>query len=270
MSHRSAVLLLIVCSVLWSLGGVLVKSVDWPSLAKAGARSGLAALVLWAWLRRPVFTWSRRQLGIAVAYAATVTLFIVANDRTTAANAIFLQYTAPIYVALGGHWLLGERTRGIDWLCIAVALGGIALFFRDALGATGLLGNLAGLGSGLSFATMVLLLRLEKESSPASALLLGNLLTAAIGLPFGLGKTPTPGECGVLVLLGVVQLGLPYILYSLAIRRVSALEAVLIPMLEPILNPLWVALAHDERPGPWSLAGGALVLGAVVTRGLMK
>jgi drug/metabolite transporter (DMT)-like permease len=107
---------------------------------------------------------------------------------------------------------------------------------------------------------MVLLLRLEKESSPASALLLGNLLTAAIGLPFGLGKMPTPGECGVLALLGVVQLGIPYILYSLAIRRVSALEAVLIPMLEPILNPLWVALAHGERPGPWSLAGGALVL----------
>src|SRR6188474_2719224 len=193
MPHRSAVLLLITCSVLWSLGGVLVKSVDWPSLAKAGARSGLAAVVLWAWLKRPIFTWSRRQLGIAAAYAATVTLFIVANDRTTAANAIFLQYTAPIYVALGGHWLLGERTRGIDWLCIAVALG-----------ATGLLGNLAGLGSGLSFATMVLLLRLEKESSPASALLLGNLLTAAIGLPFGFGKMPTPGECGVLVLLGVV------------------------------------------------------------------
>src|SRR4026207_383323 len=168
MPHRSAVLLLITCSVLWSLGGVLVKSVDWPSLAKVGARSGLAAVVLWAWLKRPIFTWSRRQLGIAAAYAATVTLFIVANDRTTAANAIFLQYTAPIYVALGGPRLRGARPprRGIAWLCIAVALGGIALFFRDALGVTGLLGNLAGLGSGLSFATMVLLLRLHKASCP--------------------------------------------------------------------------------------------------------
>ena len=270
MSHRAAVLLLIVTSVLWSLGGVLIKSVDWPSLAKSGARSAMAALVLFAWIRRPRFTWSRRQLGVAFAYAATVSLFVIANDRTTAANAIFLQYTAPIYVALLGHWLLGERTRGIDWLCIALALFGIGLFFRDEFSATGTLGNLAGLGSGLSFAIMVILLRKEKDASPASALLLGNLLTAAIGLPFGIGHALTAPECGTLALLGVVQLGIPYVLYSIAIRRVTALEAILIPMLEPILNPIWVVLKQGEVPGPWSLAGGSLVLAAVLLRGIVR
>ncbi len=270
MSHRSAVLLLIATSILWSLGGVLTKSVDWPSMAKAGVRSGLAAVVIWAWLRRPQFTFSRTQIGAAIAYAATVSLFILANDRTTAANAIFLQYTSPVYIALLGPWALGERTRRIDWVCIAIALCGIALFFRDALSGSGMLGNLIALASGISFASTVIFLRKERDTSPASALLLGNLLTFAIGLPFCFGKMPTPPEWGALAVLGVFQLGIPYVFYSMAIRQVTALEAMLITMLEPILNPIWVALRQGEVPGPWSVAGGILVLGSVALRSLVR
>jgi drug/metabolite transporter (DMT)-like permease len=270
MSHRSAVLLLIVTSLLWSLGGVLIKSVDWPSMAKAGVRSAMAAAVMWTWLRRPQFTFSSTQTGAAVAYAATVMLFILANDRTTAANAIFLQYTGPIYVALLGPWVLGEHTRRLDWLCISIALCGIALFFRDEFSPAGLWGNLAGLASGAAFGCTVIFLRKERDQSPASALLLGNLLTAVIGLPFCFGKMPTPPEWAALAVLGVFQLGAAYILYSVAIRHVTALEAILITMLEPILNPVWVALKRGEVPGPWSLAGGSLVLGAVVLRGFAR
>ena len=266
-SHRSAVLLLLATAVMWSLGGVLVKSIEWPSMAKAGARSAIGCLVLLAWLRKPKFTWSAAQIGAAVAYAATVTLFIVANDRTTAANTIFLQYTGPIYVALLSPWLLGERTQRSDWFCIAIALAGIALFFRDQFSPRGLSGIFAALGSGLSYGTMIVLLRKERDASPASALLLGNLITAACGLPFAIGHPLPASQAGMLVVLGVVQLGLPYLLFSIAIQRVTALEAVLLPMLEPILNPLWVALAQGEIPGRWSLAGGALVLGAVIMRG---
>ena len=270
MTHRSAVLLLVASAVLWSLGGVLIKSIEWPSLAKAGGRSAIACVLLVCWLRRPKFTWSASQIGAALAYAGTVSLFVVANDRTTAANAIFLQYTAPIYVALFGSWLLGEPARRIDWICIVIALAGIALFFCDQFSPRGLTGILAALASGMSFGVMVMLLRKERDTSPASALLLGNILTAAIGLPFAIGHPLTAPEAGALALLGVVQLGIPYILYSLAIRHVTALEAILVPMLEPILNPLWVDLAKGERPGPWSLAGGALVLGAVLLRGLAR
>jgi drug/metabolite transporter (DMT)-like permease len=266
-AHRSAVLLLLATAVMWSLGGVLVKSIEWPSMAKAGARSAIGCVVLLAWLRRPKFTWSPAQIGAALAYAATVTLFVVANDCTTAANTIFLQYTGPIYVALLSPWVLGERTQRSDWFCIAIALAGIALFFRDQFSPRGLSGIFAALGSGLSYGTMIVLLRKERNASPASALLLGNLITAVCGLPFAIGH-PLPGsQVGMMVVLGVVQLGLPYLLFSIAIQRVTALEAVLIPMLEPILNPLWVALARGEMPGPWSLAGGALVLGAVIMRG---
>lgn len=270
MSHRRAVLLLIIASILWSLGGVLIKSVDWPSMAKAGARSLLAAGVMWAWLRRPQFSWSPIQIGAAVTYAALVFLFVLANDLTTAANAIFLQYTSPIYVALLGGWLLGEKARRIDWICIVVALGGIALFFRDGFSTSGFWGNIAALCSGLGAAMLAMLLRKEKDASPASSLLLGNLLAAAIGLPFLLGHPITGQQCAIIGVLGVVQLGIPYLLYSAAIKRVTALEAILISMLEPILNPIWVAMAKGEVPGPWSLAGGALVLGAVLIRGLAR
>src|ERR1043165_9131456 len=109
MTHRSAVLLLLVSAVLWSLGGVLIKSIDWPSMAKAGGRSAIACVILWGWLGRPRFAWRLGQIGAALAYSATVTFFVIANDRTTAANAIFLQYTGPIYVALLSPLVLGER-----------------------------------------------------------------------------------------------------------------------------------------------------------------
>jgi drug/metabolite transporter (DMT)-like permease len=238
-------------------------------MAKAGARSAIACVVLWSWLRRPKFTWRPAQLGAALAYAATVTFYVMANDRTTAANAIFLQYTGPIYVALLSPWVLGERIRRSDWLCIVIALAGIALFFRDQFSPRGLSGIFCALGSGLAYGIMIVLLRKERDASPASALLLGNLLTAVCGLPFAFGHPLPAAQAGMIVVLGVVQLGIPYLLFSIAIRRVTALEAVLLPMLEPILNPIWVALAHGEWPGPWSLVGGALVLGAVVMRGLV-
>jgi drug/metabolite transporter (DMT)-like permease len=249
---------------------MLIKSVDWPSMAKAGARSAIAAAIMWAWIGRPKFTWSRMQIGAALAYFGTVSLFVIANDRTTAANAIFLQYTAPIYVALLGGWFLGEKTRRIDWLCIGLALFGVVLFFRDDFDARGLFGIIVALASGVSFAAMVMLLRRQKDASPETSLLLGNLLTAAVGLPFGWGQHLSGNEWAILGVLGAVQLGIPYILYSMAIKRVTALEAILIPMLEPILNPIWVALTRGEVPGAWSLVGGGLVLGAVLIRGIVR
>jgi drug/metabolite transporter (DMT)-like permease len=270
MTHRTAVLLLLISAVLWSLGGVLIKSVEWPSMAKAGGRGLVTVLVFWIWLRKPTFSWSLTQVGAAVAYAVTVTTFVIANDLTTAANAIFLQYTAPIYVAVLGHYFLGERTRKSDWVFIAIALMGVALFFRDQFSREGLLGMFIALFSGLSFGILVVLLRKESHGSPASAILLGNLITAVIGLPFVIGHPLPAPQVGIIVLLGVVQLGLPYVLYSIAIKRVSALEAVLIPMIEPILNPLWVALRRGEVPGPWSLTGGALVLSSVLVRELIR
>lgn len=238
-------------------------------MAKAGARSAIAAVVIFASMRRPQFSWSRNQLLGAAAYVATVSFFVIATDLTTAANAVFLQYTAPVYVAVLATWMLGERTAVKDWICIAFAVVGVGMLCRGGFAANSLAGILAGLASGLGMALMVIFLRREKDGSPEAALLLGNMATAVIGLPFGIGKMPGAGEWGLLLALGVFQLGIPYVLYGLAIRHVKALEGILIPLLEPVLNPVWVLIFVGERPGPWSVGGAALILGAMLVRGVM-
>ena len=247
---------------------MLVKSIEWNPMAIAGTRSAIALPVIIACVGWPGWRFSRLQIGGAIAYAGTVIFFVVATRLTTAANAIFLQYTAPIYVALAAHWWLGERTRRIDWVVIAVALCGIAVFFFDELTTAGFWGIVAALASGVAFAALVLCLRKDRGGSPVAAVMLGNLLTALLGLPFMLSMQLPPARSWIaLVVLGTVQLGISYVLYTIAIKRVTAMEATLIPLLEPILNPLWVMLLVGEWPGPWASLGGALVIGAVLVRG---
>ena len=270
MTHRLLpAALLFLTAILWSLGGVLIKSIEWHPMALAGARSAIAIPIILVCLPRPRFTFSSAQIGGAIAYALTVCLFVLATRMTTAANAIFLQYTAPIYVAIIGRWYLGEQTHRIDWLVIGVALSGIALFFMDELTLSGFHGNLLGLAAGATFAFVPLFLRKEKDASPGATIILGNVLVLIAGLPFMFGPLPAADDWWQLIVLGIVQLGLPYVLYATAIKHVTALEASLIPLIEPVLNPLWVMLALGETPGPWAMLGGILVLGAVVARGIV-
>jgi drug/metabolite transporter (DMT)-like permease len=265
-----APVLLVITALLWSLGGVLIKSIDWPPMAIAAGRSIAAIPVLLICARGQRFTFSPTQIAGAIAYAATVALFVFATRMTTAANAIFLQYTAPIYVAIIGRWYLGERALPIDWWVIAVALGGIALFFLDRLTTSGFWGNIVALASALAFASLVILLRKERAGSPINIVILGNIIVGIAGLPFLLRKSLyQPRDLWLVLVLGVLQLGLSYALYAEAIKHVTALEAMLIPLIEPILNPVWVMLALGERPGPWAIAGAALVLGAVLVRGIV-
>lgn len=258
---------LLLAAILWSLGGVLIKSIDWHPMAIAGGRSAIAIPVMLACIGWPKFSFSRAQIGGAIGYALTVVLFVFATRMTTAANAIFLQYTAPIYVAIIGRWYLGERALRIDWLVIAVALAGIALFFLDRLTVSGFWGNIVALCSGLAFASVAIFLRKEKAGSPVTSIILGNGIVALAGAPFMLQSSVGDGGIWRLLLLGTLQLGLPYVLYATAIKHVTALEATLIPLLEPVLNPLWVMLTLGERPGGWAMVGAALVLAAVLTRG---
>jgi len=259
--------LLLLAAFLWSLGGILIKSVHWHPMAIAGMRSAIAAVLIRAVFREMSFTWSFYQVGGAVAYACTVLSFVVANKMTTAANVILLQYTAPIHAALFGAWFLGERASRLDWATILFALAGMALFFLDHLTTAGFWGNIVALGSGLSYGWLALFLRRQKSGSPMESVFLGNVLAALAGLPFMFGSVPGTSDWIGLLLLGVVQLGLPYILFAIAIRHVSAVEALLIPMVEPVLNPLWAFLFLAEVPGRMSLLGGLIILGSVLARG---
>ena len=266
LNRTQALVFLVIASVLWSLGGILIKLVDWHPVAIAGVRSAIAALILLAVLRRPVLKWSPALFGGALAYAATVIFFVSATRLTTAANAILLQFTAPIYVAILGAWLLKERTRLIDWTAIFFVMLGMALFFADGLVTGNQFGNLLAACSGFSFALLVIFLRLQKDGATMEPLLLGNLLAVIIALPFMRAPFPDITGWAGLIALGVFQLGLSYLFYAAAIRHVTALEATLVPVIEPLLNPLWVFLVIGEAPGGFALAGGLVVLVSVFGR----
>ena len=271
MSRKNAILMLLFAGVLWSLGGLLIKSIPWHPLAISGLRGGIAAIVIYAFSKDRKIIITYEKLFAACFYTLVVTLFVVANKLTTAGNAILLQYTAPVYVALFGYMFLGEKSTFIDWITIFILLGGLTLFFLDDLSFDGYLGNALAILSGMSFAALTISLRKQKNHNPSDSILLGNILTLIIGLPLIISETSFNLHSIILILiLGTIQLGVPYILYTTAIKHVTALDAIIFPVIEPILNPILVFFILGETLGPWAFLGGALVLGSVVLRGLLK
>jgi drug/metabolite transporter (DMT)-like permease len=271
-----------VCSLLWSTSGLFIKLVPWNPFAIAGIRSLLGGLVMLAWLRRPHLTWSRPQIAAAIFYSATMITFVVANKLTTSANAILLQYVAPVYAALLAAPMLGERTHWYDWLTIAATLGGIVLLFLDKLSAGSLAGNLVAVANGLLFAFAMVFLRKQKEGSPAESIMLSQFLTFTVSIPFLFSGMPGTGSTGpaasgmpaviawlALVGLGVFQMGLSSILLAYGVRHVTMVQSFLISMIEPIFNPVWVFLLLGEKPGVGALAGGVVILAATTLRSLL-
>ena len=241
----------------------MIKWIAWPALAVAGMRSAIAAIVLLLVLRewRPRWSW---WLGRQLAGAKPMLGFVVATRLTTAANAIFLVYTAPLYVALLSPWVLHEPIRRGDWL-ILLAMLGLGCFCVEQLTLAGWVGNGCALGSGLSrpgswcaYASTRRRPRCPCWCSPTSCM-------AVVGVRLCCAHADPVSWCP---LIAAVQLGLPLVLYGKAIPHVRAIEAVLIPVLEPVLNPVWVLLFIGEVPSGWALLGGAMVLGAVTARGL--
>src|SRR5215470_17780434 len=268
MAARSrAAVLLVLCAVLWSTGGLLIKWIAWSAFAIAGVRSAIAAMVLLLALREWPHGWSWWLVSGALAGAASMLGFVVATKLTTAANAIFLVYTAPLYVALLSPWVLHEPIRREDWLTLLLALLGLGCFCVEQLTLAGWVGNLCALGSGLATAWLVVCLR-KTTAAPLPLLVLANLLVAIAGLPFLDVATLAPVHWGILLVAGVGQLGVSTVLYGKAIPHVRAIEAIMIPIMEPVLNPLWVWLLVGESPSGWALVGGSMVVGAVTARGL--
>lgn len=270
-SRQLAVSLLFITALLWSLGGVLVKWVELPPLSIAGFRSAIAFGVLLAFFGRRSLDFSKTQVLGALFYSATVILFVCATKFTTAGNAILLQYTSPVYVALLSGWLLKEKIRWPDWAAIVAALAGMTLFFLDQLSPEGRLGNILAMITGLTFACLIVFLRKQKDASPAGSVVLGNIITALVCLPWMVRAIPQGGgDWAGLLLLGVVQLGLSYVLYTVAIKKVTAIEGVLIPVIEPLFNPLWAFLFVGESMGKWALAGGTILIAAALSRSFRK
>jgi len=264
-----SVLLLALTATFWSLGGLLIKLINWNPIAIAGTRSLIAATLLFIYLKKPKLSMSRAQIAAALSYVATVFLFVSATKITTAANAIFLQFTAPIYVALFSTKFLNEKITIRDWLTTIIVIMGMVLFFFDNFNLEGIIGNTLGVASGISFASFTIFMRMQKNSSPIESVFLGNIITAIIALPFMFQDIPGTISWLFLIVLGIFQLGIPYIFYSIAIKNVSAIDAVLIPVLEPILNPIWVFLLLGEYPGIWTIIGGSIIITTITLRYLL-
>ncbi len=268
--HPNRALLYIAFSAtLWSTSGLFIKLIGLNPLAIAGLRSAIAAAVILLVMRGKLnFTLSFPKVSGAIAYALTMILFVSATKMTTAANAILLQYNAPVFTALLGAWLLKEKVKRFDWTIIAVVIGGMFLFFFDRLSLSGFWGNIMAVGSGITMSYFIICMRMQKNASPLETVLIGNLITMIICLPFYFQQAPAVIDWIVLLYLGVLQIGLSFVIYSTAIKYVAALEAILIQTIDPLLNPIWVWLIIGEAPGKWAIVGGAIVLTAVTLRNI--
>lgn len=259
-------LFVLAAAVLWSTAGAAIKLTDLTGLQVSSGRSLVAAAVLLllvpAARRRP----SKKALWAALAYAATVTLFVIANKLTTAANAIFLQDAAPLYVMLLSPLLLKEKPSRSELSSAPVFLLGLALFFFDQLSPGQLLGNGVAILSGVAFALAIIGLRAVGEEGPVT-LVWGNLFAGVGVAPFALaGFAPSGADLLVLGWLGVFQLAAAYLLFSRGVRDTPATEASLLILIEPVLSPVWTFFLAGERPGPFALAGGAVILAATLWR----
>lgn len=279
-SRTVARLQLVVAAVLFSTGGAAIKAANFTGWQIASFRSGIAAIAILLLSREARRGWSWRVALVGIAYATCLTLFVLANRLTTAANTIYLQSTAPLYLLILSPWLLKEPVRPKD-VGFMLAIGvGLALFFIgvEAPVATApdpVRGNIVALASGLFWALTVCGLRWmgaadSRHGSPVAAVAVGNLIAFGISLPMALplGVHPVT-DWGVIVYLGVFQIAVAYLFVASALRAIPALEASLILLIEPALNPLWAWVFQGERPGPWALVGGALILGTTTIKAML-
>ncbi len=267
-------------ALLFSTGGAAIKGTTLDGFQVAGFRSGVAALVLVLALPAARRGFRVDLLPAAFAYAATLVCFVTATKLTTAAAAIFLQSTAPLWVLVLAPWLLAEPLRRRDLPFLVAVAAGLALVFvgsRDvaATAPRPLVGNLVALASGLFYALlMILMRRLARGGNGDGSLpatVLGNLIACLVCLPLALPVVDsTTADWAAILYLGTIQIGLAYLLFMRGLARLPALEVSLLVLLEPVLNPLWTWWLHGERPSALAIGGGAVLLGAITVRELAE
>ena len=268
-AKNKAMLLMAICAVLWSIGGIFIKLISWHPLLISGGRSLLAAIVVggYMYVKQDPGTVCKYSAGAGVSLALCLLLFVVANKMTTAANAIVLQYTAPIFILIVSALFFKQKLRKKEILAVLGTMAGVVLFFFDQLSPGNLIGNLLAILAGAFLGTLFTLVGQGggDDSIRLSGIFFAHMLTALIGIPAGLPGTTscTGAELVYIVILGVLQLGIPYVLYALASRDCPPLACSLIGMLEPLLSPVWVLIFDGETPGMIALMGAAGIIGVV-------
>jgi len=273
-ASTTPLLFVFAAALIWSSGGLFIKWTTLSGLELSFCRSLLALFTVAFLTRREGFGLNRLMLVASVLYAVLLILFVLATKETTAANAIFLQYTAPVYVLILEPFIFKEKFRSRDLITVLICVGGMALFFVGQLRPQDIAGNFMALASGLCFALYFLLLRhpRAREVNRASSVIYGNLLVVILMAPWGLAAIPSINLHDALSVayLGVVQLGIAYTLFTVGMARgVRSLDAGIICYIEPVLNPVWVFLVLGEKPSGWALLGGTIIVVAVIIHMLL-
>jgi drug/metabolite transporter (DMT)-like permease len=269
------ILFVLAAALLWSTGGLFIKATELSAFELSFGRSALAGLAVAYFTRREGFRLNTVTIIASVLYAALLLLFVMATKQTKAANAIFLQYTAPVYVLIFEPLMYGAKFRARDALVVLCCMAGVALFFVGKILPSEMTGNLLALASGVCFAFFMLLLKHPRAErvNRAASIIYGNLLLALVTAPAfiaGAHKV-TFNDLLIIAFLGVFQIGVAYTLFTLGLRRgVRSLDAALVGFIEPLSNPVWVYLFIGERPSAWAILGGALIIAAVVAHTILS
>lgn len=264
MSRNRAIFEMLLCAALWSIAGIFIKLILWNSIVIAGIRSLIAGAVMFVYMRykRIGFTADRRSMLGGLALCCTLTCFVAANKLTTAANSIVLQFTAPMFIVVFSVLFLKKKFSRSDIFAVVLTMLGISLFFFDQLTPGHLLGNCVAIVAGMAFAGYYMSLEGASESERMSAILMAHGLTFCVSIPFIALEPPELGAAPVICIfiLGVVQLGIPYVLLGRASGSCPPLACSLLGAVEPLLNPVWVFIFDGEAPGMWALIGGVVVV----------
>ncbi len=259
-----AIIEMLICATLWSIAGIFMKLLPWNGFAVAGLRSLIAGLTIAAYIliKGMRIIINRRTLVTGVFTACVYTCFAVANKLTTAANAIVLQFTSPVFIVIFSALILKKRIRRSDALVVSFTLLGIALFFFDQLRPGYILGNFVAIAAGMFMAGMFMAVGELEGEQRFSGILIGQTLTFLVGLPFVIATRPefTAVTTLSILILGVFQLGISYILYVESSKYCPPLACCLLGAAEPLLNPVWVLIFDGERPGVFALIGGVIVV----------
>ena len=270
-ARQRGTLCVFLAAVLYSIGGLFIKLIPWGGMAINGGRTAVALVVIGLYLK---LTGHRPKMNLwvlvgALAVCGTNILFSIANKLTTAGNAIVLQFTAPIFVILFSVLFFGKRPQRLDMLACGLVLGGVLLFFIDSLSAGGMLGNVLALLSGISYAG-VFLMNDMPDSDPISSVFWGDVISAVVGLPYLGYETDFFFFFFIaLLVLGVFQVALAYILMVEGLKTTPPVTASLVSGIEPVLNPILVAVFYHEMIGPIALMGAMVVVGSVVLYNVM-
>jgi drug/metabolite transporter (DMT)-like permease len=269
-------LLVLGAAILWSTGGLFIKATSLSAFELSFGRSLLAVITIAFVTRHEGFGLNRISAVTSILYAALLILFVLATKLTTAANAIFLQYTAPVYVMILEPLFYKEKFRRRDLVTVAICAAGMSLFFVGKLRPQDVNGNLVALASGVCFALFFLLMRHSKarEVNRASSAIYGNLIVVLVCAPAFFGAASrgiSKADVACIAYLGIIQIGVAYILFTGAMARgLRSLDASIVGYIEPVLNPVWVFLFIGERPSGWAIIGGAIIIVSVIAHMLVE